>query len=116
MNKVFKCALTVVGLVTGFAAGAQSFSSSSAQNRNTNTSFASGSSTSASSTSAFASSSSFGSSQSNGHNWNGVTANAWVAAARPHPVSAVPEPETYAMMLAGVGLMGAVIRRRKNRG
>jgi hypothetical protein len=27
--------------------------------------------------------------------------------------SAVPEPETYAMLLAGFGLMGAVIRRRK---
>jgi hypothetical protein len=28
-------------------------------------------------------------------------------------VSAVPEPETYAMMLAGLGLMGTVVRRRK---
>ncbi|MFA9217980.1 MAG: PEP-CTERM sorting domain-containing protein [Sphingomonadaceae bacterium] len=28
-------------------------------------------------------------------------------------VSAVPEPETYAMLLAGIGLMGAVARRRK---
>jgi hypothetical protein len=28
-------------------------------------------------------------------------------------VSAVPEPETYAMLLAGLGLMGAVVRRRK---
>ncbi|MDN5752255.1 MAG: DUF839 domain-containing protein, partial [Nitrosospira sp.] len=28
-------------------------------------------------------------------------------------VSAVPEAETYAMMLAGLGLMGAVVRRRK---
>lgn len=27
----------------------------------------------------------------------------------------VPEPETYAMLLAGLGLMGAVARRRKNR-
>ena len=28
-------------------------------------------------------------------------------------VTAVPEPETYAMMVAGLGLMGAVARRRK---
>jgi hypothetical protein len=28
-------------------------------------------------------------------------------------VSAVPEPEIYAMMLAGLGLMGFVARRRK---
>lgn len=30
-------------------------------------------------------------------------------------VSAVPEPETYAMLLAGLGLMGAVVRRRSVR-
>lgn len=29
------------------------------------------------------------------------------------PVTAVPEPETYAMMLAGLGLMGSIARRRK---
>ena len=29
-------------------------------------------------------------------------------------VTAVPEPETYAMLLAGMGLIGAVVRRRKN--
>jgi hypothetical protein len=28
--------------------------------------------------------------------------------------AAVPEPETYAMLLAGLGLMGAVVRRRSN--
>jgi hypothetical protein len=34
----------------------------------------------------------------------------------PPPIpTAVPEPETYAMMLAGLGLMGAVVRRRKNK-
>lgn len=30
-------------------------------------------------------------------------------------VTAVPEPETYAMLLAGLGLMGAVARRRRNK-
>lgn len=30
-------------------------------------------------------------------------------------VSAVPEPETYAMLLAGLGLMGAIVRRRKSK-
>jgi hypothetical protein len=29
-------------------------------------------------------------------------------------VTAVPEPETYAMLLAGLGLMGAIARRRNN--
>lgn len=29
-------------------------------------------------------------------------------------VAPVPEPETYAMFLAGLGLMGAIARRRKN--
>jgi hypothetical protein len=30
-------------------------------------------------------------------------------------IAAIPEPETYAMLLAGLGLMGAVVRRRSNR-
>lgn len=30
-------------------------------------------------------------------------------------VTAVPEPETYAMMLAGLGLMGAIARRRQSK-
>ncbi len=30
------------------------------------------------------------------------------------PVSSVPEPESYAMLLAGLGLMGAMVRRRSN--
>jgi uncharacterized protein YcgI (DUF1989 family) len=30
-------------------------------------------------------------------------------------VSSVPEPGTYAMMLAGLGLMGTIARRRKNK-
>jgi hypothetical protein len=29
-------------------------------------------------------------------------------------VSTVPEPETYALMLAGLGVIGAAVRRRKN--
>lgn len=31
-------------------------------------------------------------------------------------VSSVPEPETYAMMFGGLALLGAVARRRQNRG
>jgi hypothetical protein len=30
-----------------------------------------------------------------------------------YTVTAVPEPETYAMMLAGLGLLGWVTRRKK---
>lgn len=31
-----------------------------------------------------------------------------------YAVAAVPEPETYAMLLAGLGMIGAIARRRKN--
>jgi hypothetical protein len=30
-----------------------------------------------------------------------------------YEVTAVPEPETYAMLLAGLGLVGAMARRRR---
>jgi len=30
----------------------------------------------------------------------------------PTPPTAIPEPETYAMMLAGLGLLGFIARRR----
>lgn len=30
-------------------------------------------------------------------------------------VAPVPEPETYAMMIAGLGMLGAVARRRKQK-
>jgi len=33
--------------------------------------------------------------------------------AEPLAIGAVPEPQTYVMMLAGLGLMGWVARRRK---
>lgn len=44
-----------------------------------------------------------------GYEWSGQTTNQgqWSV------VSVVPEPETYAMLLAGLGLMAYVIRRRK---
>jgi hypothetical protein len=32
------------------------------------------------------------------------------------PVSSVPEPGTYAMLLAGLGMMGAMARRKKKTG
>jgi len=37
---------------------------------------------------------------------------AWIDLPVP-PVFSVPEPEIYAMMLAGLGVMGFVARRRK---
>jgi hypothetical protein len=32
-----------------------------------------------------------------------------------NPIAAVPEPETYAMLLAGLGLIGSIARRRRQR-
>lgn len=43
-------------------------------------------------------------------NGNGFLSLQYTAVTTP-----VPEPETYAMLLAGLGLMGAISRRRKNR-
>jgi hypothetical protein len=31
------------------------------------------------------------------------------------PVATVPEPETYAMLLAGIGLIGGIARRHKQK-
>jgi hypothetical protein len=41
--------------------------------------------------------------------------SSWVfsVASMEYTVTAVPEPETYAMMLAGLGVLGAIARRRK---
>lgn len=47
-----------------------------------------------------------------GHIAGTVVANEWNGAFQLNVV-AVPEPETYAMMLAGLGLMGFVARRRR---
>ena len=54
-----------------------------------------------------------------GHLQGIAIANSWNGdfqvhtAALPDVLLAVPEPETYAMMLAGLGLMGFVVRRRR---
>lgn len=42
-------------------------------------------------------------SESGAENWRGITVG----------VSPTPEPETYAMMIAGLGLVGSIARRRK---
>jgi PEP-CTERM motif len=41
------------------------------------------------------------------------TITAYTDALSPFAIAAVPEPESYAMMLAGLGLVGAMVRRRK---
>lgn len=45
---------------------------------------------------------------------NGSGNTGAVGATLPGVVAAVPEPQTYALLLAGLGVMGAVVRRRKN--
>jgi hypothetical protein len=42
-------------------------------------------------------------------------ANAWADSYAYTYVSGVPEPETYAMMLAGLGLVGTMARRRTSK-
>ncbi len=49
----------------------------------------------------------------NGNFGNGCCMAVGDIAFETNQVTAVPEPETYAMMLAGLGLMGAISRRRK---
>ena len=46
---------------------------------------------------------------------NGALSNATLYSTGTARVTAVPEAETYAMMLAGLGLMGVVARRRKQK-
>jgi hypothetical protein len=46
------------------------------------------------------------------HNTLGVTGGTFYFGTGPETITAVPEPETYAMLLAGLGLMGFVARRR----
>ncbi len=41
--------------------------------------------------------------------------NSWIFVDEVQFAGVVPEPETYAMMLAGLGLLGAVARRRRQR-
>jgi hypothetical protein len=43
-----------------------------------------------------------------GHNWDVQTTGTMT-------IAAIPEPDTYAMMLAGLGLMGFIARRRKQK-
>lgn len=48
-----------------------------------------------------------------GGKWNGNNGNNSSTFAVPSvSITAVPEPETYAMLLAGLGLIGAIVRRK----
>jgi opacity protein-like surface antigen len=48
--------------------------------------------------------------------WNGVPeGKKWDVVQNGNVTLAVPEPETYAMLLAGLGLIGTIARRRTNR-
>jgi hypothetical protein len=60
---------------------------------------------------AYTSPTSFNGTARNG--WQGIGDEGWYVGAV--NVAAVPEPETYAMMLAGLGLLGGMVRRRQRR-
>ncbi len=47
---------------------------------------------------------------------NGLPLSVYLDASYNLSMAPVPEPETYAMLLAGLGLMGAIARRRQNKG
>jgi len=49
----------------------------------------------------------------NGHNDNWVGGTNSLTLELKGMVTAVPEPESYAMLLAGLGLMGTIARRRE---
>lgn len=48
----------------------------------------------------------------NGINWSSSAPSIGLSMAPTTPVTSVPEPESYAMLLAGLGLIGAIVRRK----